>query len=71
MIEEVGPESPHYQRVIELGNANSAALGLLPFAAINQAASEGRVLGFVDDGEVKGYTLYGKRVRTGDISLAS
>ena len=54
MIEEVGPESPHYQRVIELGNANSATLGLLPFAAINQAVSEGRVLAFVDDGEVKG-----------------
>ena len=69
MIEEVGPESPHYQRVIELGNANSATLGLLPFAAINQAAFDGRVLAFVDDDGVKGYTLYGKRVRTGDISL--
>ena len=69
MIEEVGPESPHYQRVIELGNANSATLGLLPFAAINQAASEGRVLAYVDDDEVKGYALYGKRVRAGDISL--
>ena len=69
MIEEVSLDSPHYQRVIELGNANSATLGLLPYAAINQAASEGRVLAFVDDGEVKGYTLYGKRVRTSDISL--
>ena len=52
-----------------MGNANSATLGLLPFAAINQAASEGRVLAFLDGDEVKGYALYGKRVRTGDISL--
>ena len=69
MIEEVGPDSPHYQRVIELGNANSATLGLLPFAAINQAAAEKRVLAFTEDGEVKGYALFGKRVRTSDISL--
>lgn len=69
MIEEVGPESPHYQRVIELGNANSATLGFLPYEAINQAASEGRVLAFVDEDDIKGYTLYGKRARTGDISL--
>ena len=55
--------------MIELGNANSATLGLLPFAATNQAASEGRVLAHVDGDEVKGYALYGKRVRTGDISL--
>lgn len=69
MIEAVGPDSPHYQRVIELGNANSKTLGFLPYEAINQAATEGRVLAFVDDGEVKGYALYGKRVKTGDISL--
>ena len=69
MIEELSPESPHYQRVINLGNANSATLGFLPFEAINQAASEGRVLAFVDGDGVKGYALYGKRARTGDISL--
>lgn len=69
MIEAVSPGSPHYQRIIELGNANSATLGFLPYAAIRQAADEGRVLAFVEDGEVKGYALYGKRVRTGDISL--
>ena len=69
MIEAVRPGSPHYQRVIELGNANSATLGFLPYEAIKQAADEGRVLAFVEDGEVKGYALYGKRVRTGDISL--
>lgn len=69
MIEAVSPGSPHYQRVIELGNANSATLGFLPYEAIKQAADEGRVLAFVEDGEVKGYALFGKRVRTGDISL--
>ena len=69
MIEAVGPDSPHYQRVIELGNANSKTLGFLPYEAISQAATEGRVLAFVDDGVVKGYALFGKRVRTGEISL--
>ncbi|MCQ3806137.1 MAG: hypothetical protein OXB92_00825 [Acidimicrobiaceae bacterium] len=69
MIEEVSPDSPHYGRVVELGNANSRTLGHLPFAAIEQAASEGRVLAFVEKGEVKGYALYAKRVKTRDISL--
>ena len=69
MIEEVRPDSSHYQRVVELGNANSATLGFLPYAVFNQAAAEGRVLACVEDGEVKGYALYARRVRTGDISL--
>ena len=69
VIEEVGPDSPLYKRVIELGNANRATLGLLPLAAINEAAAEGRVLAFVEDGAVKGYALYGKRARTSDLSL--
>ena len=69
MIEAVSPESPHYGQVVALGNANSRTLGHLPFAAIKQAAAEGRVLAFVEGGEVKGYVLFGKRVRTGDISL--
>ena len=69
MIEAVGAESPHYEQVVALGNANSRTLGHLPFAAINQAAAEGRLLAFVEGSEVKGYALFGKRVRTGDISL--
>ena len=69
MIEEVRPDSSHYERVIELGNANSRTLGHLPFEAIRQAAAEGRLLAFVEDGNVKGYALFGKRVRTSDISL--
>ena len=69
MIETVIPESSHHQRVIELGNANSRTLGFLPYEAIKHAAAEGRVLGFVEDDVVKGYVLFGKRVRTGDISL--
>ncbi len=69
MIEDVNPESPQYEQVVALGNANSRTLGHLPFAAIKQAAAEGRVLAVVDGGKVKGYVLFGKRVRTGDISL--
>ena len=69
MIEEITPQSPHHQRVIELGNANSATLGFLPYDAIEQAAAEGRVLVYIEDAEVKGYALFGKRVRTADISL--
>ena len=69
MIEEVGPDSPYYQRVIELGNANTATLGLLSFTVINQAAAEKRVLAFIEGDDVKGYALYRKRVRTSDISL--
>ena len=69
MIEVVAPESSHYQRVIELGDTNSRTLGLLPYAAIKHAAEERRVLAFVEDGVVKGYVLFGKRVRTGHISL--
>ena len=69
MIEEVGPDSPHYQRVIELGNANTATLGLLSFTVINQAAAEKRVLAFIEGDDVRGYALYRKRVRTSDISL--
>ena len=69
MIEEVSPDSPQYERVVELGNANSSTLGFLPYEAIKQAAADGRVLACVQDGVVKGYTLFGKRARTGDISL--
>ena len=69
MIVEVSPDSLHYGQVIELGNDNSATLGLLPYAAICQAADEGRVLAFVENDEVKGYALYGVRIRTGNISL--
>ena len=69
MIETVSPGSPYYERVIELGNANSATLGHLPYSAIEEAAAEGRVLAWVEDGEVKGYALYRKRIRAGDISL--
>ena len=69
MIEEVGPDSPHYYRVIELGNANSATLGLLYLTVFHQAAVEKRVLVYIEDEGVRGYALYRKRVRTSDISL--
>ena len=69
MIEEVSPDSPYYEQVIELGDANSKTLGFLPYEAISHAAAEGRVLAYVEDGHVKGYALFGKRASTGDISL--
>ena len=50
MIEAVNPESPLYEQVVALGNANSRTLGHLPFAAIKQATTEGRVLAFVEGG---------------------
>lgn len=69
MIKAVSPESSHYQRVVELSDANTKTLGMLPYKAIKMAAAEGRVLAFVEGVEVQGYALFGKRVRTGDISL--
>ena len=69
MIEEIGPDSPYYKQVVELGDANSKTLGFLPYEAISHAAAEGRVLAYIEDNVVKGYALFGKRARTGDISL--
>ncbi len=69
MIETVLPDSPQYEQVIELGNANSATLGILPYSVIKEAAAEGRVLASVENGAVEGYALYRKRVRAGDIVL--
>ena len=69
MIEAVTPDSPMYDQVVELGDANSATLGILPYAAIKEAAADGRVLAYVAGGAVKGYALFSRRVRTSDISL--
>ena len=69
MIEAVSPDSPQYEQVVALGNANSKTLGHLPFAAIEQAAAKGCVLAFVEGEKVRGYALFGKRSRTSDISL--
>ncbi|MCY3968282.1 MAG: GNAT family N-acetyltransferase [bacterium] len=69
MIETVSPDSQYYEQVVELGNASRATLGHLPYSVIQEAAAECRVLAWVDNGEVKGYVLYRKRVRRGDISL--
>lgn len=69
MITRVKPDSTQYQQVVKLGDANSKTLGFLPYAAFKQASIDGRLLAFVEDGQVKGYALFGKRVRTGQISL--
>ena len=69
MITEVKTGSALYDQVVALGDANRATLGLLKYAAIEQAAEKGGLLAFADNGEVMGYALFSKRVRTGDISL--
>ena len=42
---------------------------MLPYAVIREAAADGRVLAHVCAGVVRGYALFSRRVRTGDISL--
>lgn len=69
MIREVEPGTRHYDQVVELGDANSRTLGHLPYAAIEDAASKGGVLGYVRNGAVEAYALYARRVRSGHVSL--
>ena len=68
-IEVVVPDSPRYDLVVELSDANTKTLGMLPYAVIREAAADGRVLAYVAAGVVQGYALFSRRVRTGDISL--
>ena len=69
MIREIKPDSPHYDQVLELGNANTRTLGLLPYSAIRDAAANGGVLGYVDDGVLHGYVLFARLIRSGRIRL--
>ena len=69
MIREIKPDSHHYDQVVELGNANSRTLGFLPYAAIEDAAAKGGVLGYIRNGVVEGYVLFAERVRSGRVSL--
>ncbi|WP_420621821.1 GNAT family N-acetyltransferase [Candidatus Poriferisodalis sp.] len=68
-IEVVGPDSPRYNQVVELSDANTKTLGMLPYAVIREAAADRRVFAYVSAGVVQGYALFSRRVRTGDISL--
>ena len=69
MIETVKPESPYYDQVVELCDANRSTLGFFPRGAIHDAAADGRVLASVENLRVRGYALYRTRVRTNDVSL--
>ena len=68
-IEVIRPDSPQYDQVVELSDANTKTLGMLPYPVIRQAAADGRIIANVSDGVVRGYALFSRRVRTGDISL--
>ena len=69
MIREIKPDSPQYDQVLELGNANTRTLGLLPYAAIRDAAVKGGVLGYIGNGVLRGYVLFARRIRSGEIRL--
>ena len=42
---------------------------MLPYTVIREAAADGRIIAYVSAGVVRGYALFSRRVRTGDISL--
>ena len=69
MIQEIKPDSLHYDQVLELGNANTKTLGLLPFSAIRDAAENGGVLGYINNGVLVGYVLFARLIRSGRIRL--
>lgn len=69
MIREIKPGTRHYDQVVELGDANSRTLGHLPYAAIEDAATKGGILGYVRNGTVEAYALFARRVRSGRVSL--
>lgn len=48
-----------YGRVIELHRSNKATLGLLPYAAFEEAAATDHLMVGVIEGEVSGYVLFG------------
>jgi GNAT superfamily N-acetyltransferase/predicted nucleic acid-binding protein len=59
-IATINENSPLLDEVIELGSANSATLGFLPYGAYFGHAAEGRILVALDEGGgLLGYLLYG------------
>lgn len=59
-IEETDSNSQYLEKIIQLGDANSATLGFLPYGAFRRLADEGRILTCIAPrvGCV-GYLLYG------------
>ena len=68
-IEPVDADGPLYEQVVELGDANSATLGHLPYAVFEEAAESGCLLAAARDGEVVGYALFALRSRRHEVSL--
>lgn len=68
-IERVEAAGADYDQVVELGDANSATLGQLPYAVFEEAAASGCLLAAKLRGEVIGYALFSLRKRRHDVSL--
>ena len=68
-IERVEAAGADYDRVVELGDANSATLGQLPYAVFEEAAASGCLLAAKLRGEVIGYALFALRKRRHEVSL--
>ena len=68
-IEQVEAAGADYDRVVELGDANSATLGQLPYAVFEEAAASGCLLAAKLRGEVIGYALFALRKRRHEVSL--
>ncbi len=57
-VVEVRPTSPEYEAVINLHRAHKDSLGPMPYAAFEERAEAGTLLGVVDGGGIVGYVLY-------------
>jgi len=68
-IQEIDPDSDLYIQVVELGNSHRGTLGFLPYQVFREAAASAQVLAFVAEGTVRGYILFRRRRRTGEITL--
>ncbi len=62
-IVTVGAPSELFEKVIELGNKNSATLGFLPRGAIEQKAREKKLLAAIEVDQVLGYLLFDFNLR--------
>ena len=68
-VQEVEPDSDLFDQVVKLGDSHRATLGFLPYQVFWEAAASARVLADVVKGTVRGYVLFRRRMRTGEITL--
>lgn len=68
-IQEVEPDSALYHQVLALSDRHRSTLGFLPYQVFRDAAASARLWADVADGGVRGYVLFRRRLRTGDISV--